>query len=78
MLTFVRMLRKTLLGLLCFLAIGCATVPERQKVAAREPTLASKELECMGDCLEEGDTSCDDCAVRCFAPPTGVLVTLSR
>jgi hypothetical protein len=47
-------------------------------VTANQPTQAAMELECMGDCLEEADADCDECAVRCFAPPTGVLLGLSR
>ena len=52
--------------------------PQKARLAVVEPSEASRELECMGDCLDEADTSCDDCAARCFAPPTGVLLTLSR
>ena len=32
----------------------------------------------MGDCLEDADADCDDCAARCFAPPNGVLLSLTR
>ena len=57
---------------------GCATPARVVVVAQAEPSQAAMELECMGECLDEPDSSCDDCAARCFAPPTGVLLSLSR
>jgi hypothetical protein len=59
------------------LATGCASTA-RLHVASSQPTQAAKELECMGECLEDPEANCDDCAVRCFAPPTGVLLSLQR
>ena len=60
------------------LASGCASQTARLKVASSQPSQAAMELECMGDCLEDSEASCEDCAARCFAPPTGVLLSLSR
>jgi len=59
-----------------FLATGCASVAKVEKVAMGPPSEAAMELECMADCLDESDASCDDCAARCFAPPPGVLIGL--
>ena len=50
------MLRTAIIGLWCCLAMGCASVAERQKVAAAKPTQAAQELECMGECLEDAET----------------------
>lgn len=71
------MVRKTIL-VLCFLAMGCASIADRDRVAAAGPTQAKEELECMSDCLGEADTDCDDCAARCFSAPTGVTLSFSR
>ena len=71
------MTRLILLILVAWLAGGCVSVA-KVRVTANPPTQAAMELECMGDCLEEPDADCDECAVRCFAPPTGVLLGLSR
>ena len=60
------------------LASGCASQTARLRVASSQPSQAAMELECMGDCLEDADASCEDCAARCFAPPNGVLLSLSR
>ena len=59
------------------LAAGCASTA-RLKVTSAQPSQAAMELECMGDCLEDVDADCDDCAARCFAPPNGVLLSLTR
>ena len=73
------MLRIAILGLWCCLALGCATVAPRQKVAAvAKPTQAAQELECMGECLEDAEMSCEDCAARCFTTPQGTILTFSR
>ena len=72
------MLRKTILiAAWCVLAGGCATVADR-KIVAAAPTQAAAELDCMSDCLGDAELSCEDCATRCFAPPTGVLLSFSR
>ena len=72
------MQRLLAIGLASFLAWGCAVAPQHARLAVVEPSQASQELECLGDCLDEADMSCEECAARCFAPPTGVLLTLSR
>jgi hypothetical protein len=72
------MLRTAIIGLWCCLALGCASVAERQKVALAKPTQAAQELECMGECLEDAEMSCEDCAARCFSTPQGVILTFSR
>ena len=77
MLFFACMVRKLIL-VLCFLAMGCASVAERDRLAAAGPTQAKEELECMSDCLGEADTDCEDCAARCFSAPAGVALTFSR
>ena len=71
------MTRFILIVLVAWLTGGCVSVA-KVRVSANPPTQAAMELECMGDCLEEPDADCDECAVRCFAPPTGVLLGLSR
>jgi hypothetical protein len=61
-------------------AVGCATPrPAQLQVAHAEPTQASEELECMGECLDQSDTSCDECAMRCFQTPASTgTVTFAR
>ena len=68
------MLRFMIIALVSFLAVGCATLP-KERVAKVEVSQAASELECMSDCLDEGDVDCDDCAVRCFQPAAGVAIT---
>lgn len=69
--------RLAVIFLAFLLVAGCASTP-RMQLASSQPTQAAKELECMGECLEDPEADCDECAVRCFAPPTGVLLGLSR
>jgi len=71
------MTRFILIVLVAWLTGGCVSVA-KVRVASYTPTQAAMELECMGDCLEDTEASCEDCAARCFAPPTGVLLGLSR
>jgi hypothetical protein len=71
------MARLIMVVLVACLAGGCASAP-KVRVASYQPTQAAMELECMGDCLDESDADCDECAARCFAPATGVLLGLSR
>jgi hypothetical protein len=70
--------RLAVIFLTFLLAAGCASTPPRVHLASSQPTQAAKELECMGECLEDPEADCDECAVRCFAPPTGVLLSLTR
>jgi hypothetical protein len=73
------MLRSLLLAFVAGLALGCATPRvELAIVATAEPTEASVELECLGDCLDEPDMSCDECAARCFKPQLGDTLTFAR
>jgi hypothetical protein len=72
------MKRLLAIGLVSFLAWGCASAPRSARLAVVAPSQALQELECMGDCLDEADASCEDCAAQCFSPPTGVLLTLTR
>lgn len=69
--------RLAVIFLTFLLATGCASTA-RLKVVSAQPTQAAKELECMGECLEDPEADCDECASRCFAPPTGVLLGLTR
>jgi hypothetical protein len=71
------MTRLITMMLVAWLTAGCVSAA-KVRVASYQPTQAAKELECMGDCLEASDVDCDECAVRCFAPPTGVVLGLSR
>ena len=64
-------------ALVLLVTTGCVSVA-RVDVAMAQPSEAAQELECMADCLDESDASCDDCAARCFATPPGVLIGLSR
>jgi hypothetical protein len=65
---------------LSILAVGCATPGgDHIRVAKVEPSQASEELECMGECLEEPDGSCDECAMRCFQlPAAAATLTFAR
>ncbi len=73
-------MKRFLVIVLSILAAGCATPRgDSIRLAEVEPSQASRELECMGDCLEEPDGSCDDCAMRCFQVPTATLsLTFAR
>jgi len=45
----------------------CASLPEtRTGPSLADATPLSEELECMCDCLGEGDSDGDSCVVRCF------------
>jgi hypothetical protein len=74
------MKRFLLIALVSMLAAGCATPRGGEiRVARAEPSQASEELECMGDCLDASDGSCDECAMRCFQIPAGtVTLTFAR
>ena len=74
------MKRLLMIVLLSMLAAGCATPRgSEMRLAKAEPSQASEELECMGDCLEEPDGSCDDCAMRCFQLPAATAtLTFAR
>ena len=70
--------RLAVIFLTFLLASGCASTARLKVASAKQPTQAAMELDCMGDCLEDAEASCEECAARCFAPPTGVLLSLSR
>jgi Flp pilus assembly protein TadD len=61
------MLRCLICALLLAVA-GCATVakPERAVVASSITKQVSPELECLSDCLGEGDTNGEMCVERCI------------
>ena len=69
------MLRMLIIALVSVLAVGCGTLQEKERVASNEPSQAASELECMGDCLDEADTNCDECAARCFPAAAGIAIT---
>ena len=57
--------------LICVLLLavaGCATAPkqERAVVASSVTKAISPELECLSDCLGEGDTNGEMCVERCI------------
>jgi hypothetical protein len=61
------MARSSILVLISLLAASCAVIPEPNVTlaSADEPELAA-ELECMCECLEEGDTTGESCFAKCF------------
>jgi hypothetical protein len=61
------MLRFVLCAMLLAVA-GCATAPkeERAVFASSVTKPVSPELECMSDCLNEGDTNGEMCVERCI------------
>jgi hypothetical protein len=61
------MSRPSILALISLLAASCAVIPEGEVrlASSGEPEL-STELECMCDCLDEGDTTGESCFARCF------------
>jgi hypothetical protein len=61
------MSRSSILALISLLAASCAVAPEGNVglASSDEPELAA-ELECMCDCLDEGDTTGESCFARCF------------
>ena len=61
------MLRWLIYALLLGVA-GCATAPkqERAVVASSITKQVSPELECLSDCLDEGDTNGEMCVERCI------------
>ncbi|MBC8022365.1 MAG: hypothetical protein H7Y14_04560 [Burkholderiales bacterium] len=70
---------RTLAIVVLLLAGGCATPRgDVSRLASAEPSQASVELECMGDCLDEPDVNCDDCALRCFKAEPGFTITFAR
>lgn len=68
------MLRFMIIALVSFVLGGCGTLV-KERVAKVEVSQAASELECMSDCLDEGDADCDDCAARCFQPVAGIAIT---
>ena len=61
------MLRTIMCLLLLVLAAGCATAPQERSVVASSITKqVSPELECLSDCLGEGDTNGEMCVERCI------------
>ena len=74
------MKRILIILLLSMFATGCATTRGGEmRLAKAEASEASEELECMSDCLEEPDGSCDECAMRCFRIPAAThVLTLAR
>ena len=60
------MLRCLLCALLLAVA-GCATAPKEHNavVASSVQKQVSTELECLSDCLGEGDTNGEMCVERC-------------
>jgi hypothetical protein len=61
------MRRSSILALISLLAASCVVTPEGNVTLASsgEPELLA-ELECMCDCLDEGDTTGESCFARCF------------
>jgi len=61
------MLRCLICALLLAVA-GCATAPNHEKavVASSITKQVSPELECLSDCLGEGDTNGEMCVERCI------------
>ena len=61
------MLRWLVCALLLGVA-GCATAPKEEKavVASSITKQVSPELECLSDCLGEGDTNGEMCVERCI------------
>ncbi len=61
------MLRCLICALLLAVA-GCATAPKEGKavVASSITKQVSPELECLSDCLGEGDTNGEMCVERCI------------
>jgi hypothetical protein len=60
------MLRYLICAMLLAVA-GCATAPKERAVVASSITKqVSPELECMSDCLGEGDTNGEMCVERCI------------
>jgi hypothetical protein len=60
------MLRYVLCAMLLAVA-GCATVPQERAVVASSVTKpVLPELECLSDCLGEGDTNGEMCVERCI------------
>ena len=74
------MKRLLMILLLSMFATGCATPRGGEiRLAKAASSQASEELECMSDCLEEPDGSCDECAMRCFQIPAAThVLTLAR
>ena len=65
-----RALAAAVLGLIL---TACATVPP-QKVASAKPAVEfSDELECVADCLDDGE-SCEFCVDRCLKTEPGSVV----
>jgi hypothetical protein len=65
------MLRWLICALLLGVA-GCATAPKEEKAVVASSTTksimkqVSPELECLSDCLGEGDTNGEMCVERCI------------
>ena len=58
---------RTILCLMLLAVAACATAPKERSVVASSITKQiSPELECLSDCLGEGDTNGEMCVERCI------------
>ena len=61
------MLRTIMTCLMLLAVAACATAPKERSVVASSITKQiSPELECLSDCLGEGDTNGEMCVERCI------------
>jgi hypothetical protein len=61
------MSRSSILALISLLVASCAVTPEGDvRLATSGESELAAELECMCDCLDEGDTTGESCFARCF------------
>ena len=68
------MLKIALTVLFVLVMTGCATVVPRSSLLAASKAEATSELECMVDCLEERNETCEGCADRCLRTDDGPQV----
>lgn len=68
-----------MIALLGLFLTACGSLPRVAVVASAAPTPITDELECMAECLEGPDSTCDGCADRCLERSTSpVVATLGR
>jgi hypothetical protein len=67
------MLRALAAAVLGLMLTACATAPPRIVASAKAAVEFSDELECLADCLDDGE-ACEACVDRCLNPQPGPVV----
>ena len=65
--------RLVLAAVLGLFLTACASAPPRL-VASAKAIEFSDELECLADCLDDGEVTCEECVTKCLKSEPGTVV----